>query len=95
MILEHNLVDTMNTLYPDGYVYQEDNAPCHKAIATKEWMQNNKIKVLKWPPGSPDLNPIENLWAIMKRDLEMRNPRNISELKAIVDDLWENVSMET
>ncbi|RWS18691.1 transposase (putative)-like protein, partial [Leptotrombidium deliense] len=80
-ILEHNLPDTMNTLYPDGYVYQEDNAPCHKAKYTQNWIRENNIKVLKWPPGSPDLNPKENLWALMKRDLEMRNPRIISHLR--------------
>jgi len=36
---------------------------------------------MDWPSNSPDLNPIENLWAIVKRNVELRRPKNLSELE--------------
>ena len=50
-----------------NYIFQQDNAPCHRARATKIWFENNNIDCMNWPPLSPDLNPVENLWADMSR----------------------------
>jgi transposase len=33
----------------------------------KKFIQENKIGMLNWPGNSPDMNPIENLWSMLKK----------------------------
>jgi hypothetical protein len=49
--------------------------------------------VLKWPSYSPDLNPIENLWSHLKRELGTYDqpPRGILELWDRVQEKWEEI----
>jgi len=50
----------------------QDNASVHTSKETWEYFENYGIAVLKLPPYSPDLNPIEHMWAYLKKKvLEM------------------------
>ena len=48
-------------------VFMQDNAPCHKSKPIMDFLKDQNIATLEWPPQSPDLNPNENLWAIIKK----------------------------
>ncbi len=43
------------------WMYQQDNAPSHKAKSVTAWFKQNNINVFQWPARCPDLNPIENV----------------------------------
>lgn len=46
------------------------------------------MKVWEWPPQSPDISIIENLWRDLKHAEHARRPENISELEVFCQDEW-------
>ena len=70
-------------------IVQQDNAPSHTSHFTKAWLSDQGIfgeRLIDWPPQSPDLNPIENLWSIIKRKV-YENGHLFNSKK----DLWERI----
>ncbi len=49
------------------------------------------VTVLDWPANSPDLNPIENLWGIVKRKMRDNRPNNADDLKAAIKATWASI----
>ncbi|CAL9698388.1 unnamed protein product [Knipowitschia caucasica] len=68
-------------------IFMQDNAPSHASKYSTAWLASKglkEVKIMTWPPCSPDLNPIENLWALIKRDL-YREGKQYTSLNSV----WE------
>ncbi len=89
----------MTTVYPssDGY-FQQDNAHCHKAQIISDWFleHDNEFIFLKWPPQSPDLNPIEHLWDVVEREIRIMDVQltNLQKLCDVIMSIWTKISEE-
>lgn len=93
-LLREGLVET-RLVHGKSFIFQQDNAPAHRAKDTKLFLQDCKIEVLEWPPQSPDLNPIEQVWLWMAKKTNSRSFENIQELEDYVFELWEKIPKDT
>ncbi len=87
------MLPSADQLFKDAdFIFQQDLAPAHTAKSTKSWLNDHGIGVLDWPANSPDLNPVENLWGIVKRKMRNKRPENADELKATIKETWASIS---
>jgi transposase len=92
------LLDALKTFRLKGqssFVLLQDNDPTH--IVAKEVLDefNKKhgchITLLGHPPNSPDLNPIENIWGLVKRRVDMRGCNTFPEFKEALREEFRNI----
>ena len=76
-------------------IFQQDGATCHTAHIIGNYLDSIKISYIKpWPGNSPDLNPIEHVWAEMKRLLQGRDTSSIPKLEAEIHNIWLNLDRD-
>jgi transposase len=79
--------------------FQQDNSPVHTARATTHLIEAHHVRMLNWPSNSPDLNPIENLWAVLKNKVEKnvnkwlmkKKKLNTAKFQSIIEEEWEGL----
>ncbi len=76
-------------------VFQHDNDPNTPPKTTTALLKKLRVKVMDWPSMSPDLNPIEHLWGILKWKVEERKVSNIHQLRDVVMEEWKRTPVAT
>lgn len=93
-IIQEHVVPYMGYIGYDQFLLMHDNARPHVAHCVNEYLQNVGIHKLQWPARSPDLNPIEHIWDMLKRSIKSppNPPQTINELRNAAVAAWENLS---
>ena len=84
----------------EGGEFMHDGASVHTARIIRTLLAEMQIRVMKWPAFSPDLNPIENLWALMKAEIYRLHPElehapdtddTLEQLIRAAKQAWHNI----
>ncbi|CAJ0933265.1 unnamed protein product [Ranitomeya imitator] len=75
--------------FKKNMIFMQDNAPSHASNYSTAWLASKGLKeekIMTWPPCSPDLNPIENLWSLIKCEIYREGKQSTSR-----KSVWEAV----
>ena len=87
-IVQDHVVPIIQNSGFDRATFTQDSALCHKAKVVMSF------EIMDWPPQSPDLNPIENLWKTLGVKVMERNPTNTEDLWVKLQEEWSKISIE-
>ena len=69
-------------------MFMQDGAPCHRLKLVSDFLKKKNIKALDWPGNSADLNPIENLWTIIKDKVADEHSTCAKDLEMQIKRIW-------
>ncbi|GFV16146.1 transposable element Tcb2 transposase [Trichonephila clavipes] len=80
----------------DKFVFMDDNATWHRTLAVQDCLDSEGIQRLVWKARSPDLNPIENVWDALRRQVAGRNyhPTNKNTLIRSLTEEWDKLPQQ-
>ena len=98
-ILQFHAIPSGTRLIGHGFILQQDNDPKHTSHLCINYLKSKEddgvLKILKWPPQSPDLNPIELLWDELDRRIRDLKPTSISRLWECMQEVWNGLESQT
>ena len=86
---EYHILFQCSRFFNGSYIWQQDNASPHTAVA--EVLREHVPSMIDWPPKSPDLSPIEQVWDLIKDKLKGRSFKTEDELFAALEFEWNNI----
>ena len=94
--LEECLLPSVQLLigHNNPYIFQQDGAPAHTAHSVHDWFGESNVELLPWCARSPDLNPIENIWAWMDQQMSRQKITSIEHLKEVLHVTWLSVPQD-
>ena len=90
-VLDEVMLPYAYSTFGNNFIFQQDNAPCHTSNLLKEWFEGKDVQKLTWPPQSPDLSPIENLWKDVGLGLRDYKLSNLDDLWKAIQTIWFNI----
>ena len=78
------------------WIFQGDNDASHgtrKKGLAQHLKESNSVDTLSPPPQSPDLNPMEGIWNILKQRVRRRVWKSLKELKEVLQDEWSKITI--
>jgi transposase len=78
----------------DNWILCEDNDPKHRSKMVASFKASKDIIAMDWPSCSPDLNPIENVWGVLKKKLAKKQLTSIRSLKRELLKEWDTLTKE-
>ena len=93
-IVQDHVVAIIQNSGFDRATFMQDNAPGHKAKVVMSYLSEQDFEIMDWPPQSPDINPIENLWKALRVKVMERNPTDTEDLRMKLQEEWSKISIE-
>jgi DDE superfamily endonuclease/Transposase len=95
-ILSDNLIPSARLHFtsdpPEQWYFLQDNDPKHCSHLVRNWLHNNGVTCIDFPPYSPDLNPSENLWNDLARRVEKHQAEEVELLQDTVAEEWKKTA---
>jgi len=95
-ILQRHAIPSGIRMVGRNFILQQDNDPKHTSKLCRDYLKRKEstgvLKVMCWPPQSPDLSPIELAWDELNRRVKRKQPSNVTDLFRCLTDAWNELS---